>query len=148
MQFDEEMSWQDWIDAINLYNKEILSGNVGRHTTTVDRMNEQLLARPLGKEGIQNNPYDRAKNWSGGYDWASRSGHSLEDIRKLGLAYQRKQSIFGNRANELQDFQQNMEGALAALRDRRTNQLKSVSDILRAAEEYGLLTPLPVEQWR
>lgn len=132
----------DWLNAAQAYIRGTASGDIPWHEETVDEMNRRLLKRPLGKPGIQNNQYDRAKNWSGGYDWAMKSGHTADEISDLGLAYQKLQSLWHGTpmVNEYQDYQQNMEGALAAIRDREQNRLKSLEEILMEAEKYATQT--------
>ena len=138
---NDQMSLLDWLNAAKAYMLGTFSGAVPYHEETVNEMNRRLLERKLGKPGIQNNPYDRAKNWSGGYDWAQKSGHDYDDIRDLGLAYQKLQQWKHGTpmANEMQDYRQNMMGALSALKDREQKKSRSMDEILAEAEKYGLL---------
>ena len=132
----EKFTIYDLLNAAQTYIRATLSGNVPYHEENVRELNKRLLQRPLGKPGIQNNPYDRAKNWSGGYDFALK-GYTLDEIRDLGLAYQLYQDS-NNRMDEIQDFHQNMAGALAAIRDMKAGKPKTMEEILIEAEKYGL----------
>lgn len=133
----EDFSIWDLLNATQAYIRGTVAGDVPWHEENVREMNSRLLKRPLGKPGIQNNPYDRAKNWAGGYDWALK-GYTQDEIRDLALAYQLSQPS-NNRMNELGDFHQNMAGALTALRDMREGKPKTMDQILIEAEKYGLV---------
>lgn len=119
------------------------------HYSATEAYNKELLHnRRLGKEGIQNNPYDRAKNFSGGYDFGFRVNDE-DTARDLALIYQKSNALFGgNKVDEMQDFQQNLAGIRAGIEARRKEELFNMDAVLKKAQEYGLLTPLDVSKWR
>ena len=141
-----ELSMSDLGNAIWTYLANM--NQLGPHSAAVDAYNKELLKRPLGKEAIQNNPYDRAKNFSGGYDWGYRTGDE-RGARNMGLFYQKGDALFSrNPEEEMQDFEQNLAGIRAGIKARNEKREFSMEDVLRQAEEYGLLTPLDVSKWR
>ena len=132
----EPMDFRTLLNAVKEFIWNTSSGAIPGHEEMVARYNDALLKQPLGKPGIQNNPYDRAKNYSGGYDWGYRVG-DLKNVHDLGLAYQLWEDS-DNRMNEINDLHQNMIGAAEGVKDKKLGKRKSFEEVLELSKKYGL----------
>lgn len=109
------------------------------HAPSPERHKAEFRAKPqlygLPRARIDRNPTDAALNYSGGYDFASQPGVSMEDAIDMAKAYQLFDYMVAmSKERELdaqRDFGENVAGIVSA------QQPKGYLQMMRDAADYG-----------
>lgn len=109
------------------------------HAPAPERNKYEFRAKPqiygLPRARIDRNPTDAALNYSGGYDFASQPGVSIEDAIDMAKAYQLRDYMMAmSKERELdaqRDFAENVAGIVS------TKDPKGYLQMMRDAANYG-----------